>query len=137
VFLLRVASATIPADLSKYRNFQLGTDLLTVSAQAGEKAAAAKLVAARPTRVQDEVMARWEDAQYRVELLRAPYGTTFRLVATVKRLEAPARAALLEAKRLDEQEAPARESAQAAEKAQSEQARLEKLSLVNKPNFRP
>jgi hypothetical protein len=215
MFLSGLASAATPAGLSRYRNFQLGTDLATVSAQVGEKATQAKLVAARPARIQElewspqsagayseteaaktvffsfyndqlyqirvdydrfktegmtagdiieaisaangsaathpviektiegsdtsaeELLARWEDSQYRVDLVRAPYGTGFRMVATAKRLEAPVKAALLEARRLDEQEAPARESAQLAERALSEQARLEKARLVNKPKFRP
>jgi hypothetical protein len=86
--------------------------------------------------IPEDLLARWEDAQYRVDLVRAQYGPAFRLIATVKGLESPANAALLEAKRLDTQEAPQREAARAAEEAQTEQARLEKLRLVNKPKFR-
>lgn len=215
MLVLAAASAATPADLSRYRSFQLGADLTTVSAQTGQKATQAKLISARPARIQElewspqsggayseteaaktvlfsfyndqlyritvdydryktegltaddiieavsaangttashpvadkgapdgysvpqEVLARWEDSQYRVDLFRAPYGTTFRLVATVKRLESPVQASLLEAKRLDDQEAPQREAARAAEEAQSEQARLERLRAVNKPKFRP
>jgi hypothetical protein len=213
LFLLGVVLAATPADLSKYRNFQLGSDLATVAAQAGEKAAQANLVATRPARVQElewspqllgssaqpeavrtvlfsfyndqlyqitvdydrykteglmandivesisaangmiathpvtdkavqspytvpeELLGRWEDAEYRVDLIRT-YGPAFRLIATVKGLESPVSAALLEAKRLDTQEAPQRDAARAAEEAQTEQARLEKLRLVNKPKFR-
>jgi hypothetical protein len=214
MFLLGVVSAATPGDLSKYRNFQLGSDLATVAAQAGEKAGQANLVASRPARIQklewspqlvgssaqpepvrnvlfsfyndqlyqitvdydryktegltaddivgsisaangmiathpvidkalqspyavpEELLGRWEDAQYRVDLVRT-YGPAFRLIATVKDLESPVNAALLEAKRLDTQEAPQREAARATEEAQTEQARLEKLRLVNKPKFRP
>jgi len=215
MFALGAVSAATTADLSKYRNFQLGTDLAVVASQAGMSPARAKPITARPASIQElewspqplgasaqteavktvlfsfyngqlfqitvdydryqtegltaddiiqavsaangtiathpvvdkgaegsyavpgELLGRWEDAQYRVDLLRAPYGRAFRLVATVKGLESLAKAALLEAKRLDDQEAPQREAAKAANEAQSEQARLEKIRLVNKPNFRP
>jgi hypothetical protein len=85
----------------------------------------------------DEVVSQWEDTQYRLDLIRVPYGSLFSLRATVKRLESPVQAALLEAKRLDSQEAPQREAARVADEAQSERARLEKIRLVNKPKFRP
>jgi hypothetical protein len=215
MFVLGAVSAATPADLSKYRNFQLGADLTTVSAQAGEKATQAKLIASRPARVQElewlpqsagsssqteaaktvlfsfyngqlyqitvdydryriegltaddiveavsqayganathpvpgkaveasytnaeEVVARWEDAEYRIDLIRLRYGPPFRLVATVKSLAATVQAALLEAKRLDNLDAPQRESARAADEAQTERARLDKIRLVNKPTFRP
>jgi hypothetical protein len=215
MFVLGVVSAATPADLSKYRSFQLGSDLTTVSAQAGEKATEAKLIAARPARVQElewspesaasssqteaaktvlfsfyngqlyqiavdydryriegltaddiaeavsqacgatathpvpgkaadasytnseEVVARWEDSDYRIDLIRLRYGSPFRLVSTVKSLESTVKAALLEAKRLDVQEAPQREAARVADEAQTERARLEKIRLVNKPTFRP
>jgi hypothetical protein len=207
--------AATPGDLSKYRNFQLGTDLATVAGQTGQSQSSAKVIAARPARIQElewspqplgasskpeavrslvfsfydghlyqiavnydryqtegltaddiidtvseaygtvatrpvvdkaaegsypfteEAVARWEDAQYRLDLMRVSYGSVFRLVATVKRLESPVQAALLEAKRLDDQEAPQRDAARAADAAQSERARLEKIRLVNKPKFRP
>ena len=55
----------------------------------------------------------------------------------MKKLEAPAQAAALEAKRLDDQEAPQRDAALAASEAQEAQAKLDKARLVNKPKFRP
>ena len=212
MILLGATSAATPADLSKYRNFQLGTDLVTVAGQTGESPSNAKVIATRPALIQEiewspqplgaatqpeavknvlfsfydnqlfqiavnydryqtegltaddivetisaaygtaatrpavnkgsnpfdeQVVAQWEDTQYRLDLVRVPYGSLFSLRATVKRLESPVQAALLEAKRLDNQEAPQREAARAADEAQSERARLEKLRLVNKPKFRP
>jgi len=214
MFVLGAAPAATPADLSKYRSFQLGSNLAAVASEAGVSPTHAKPITARPANIQElewspkplgpssqaeavdtvifsfyndqlyqitvdynhyktegltaddvidavsaangtiathpvadkvapgshaipkELLARWEDAQYRVDLVRAQYGPAFRLIATVKGLESPANAALLEAKRLDTQEAPQREAARAAEEAQTEQARLEKLRLVNKPKFR-
>lgn len=214
MFVLGAVSAATPADLSKYRNFHLGSNLAAVASQAGVSPTHAKPITTRPANIQElewspqplgpsgqpeavktvlfsfyndqlfqitvdydryktetlttddiieavstangmiamhpvieavpspyavpeELLARWEDAQCRVDLVRAPYGPAFRLVATLKGLESPVKAALLEARRLDAQEAPQREAARAAEKAQTEQARLEKLRLVNKPEFRP
>lgn len=86
---------------------------------------------------QDVLLARWQDPQYRYDLVRSPYGEGFRLIGVLKRLEAPARAATLEAKRLDDLEAPQRNAAKAASDEAAEKARLEKTRLVNKPAFRP
>jgi hypothetical protein len=86
---------------------------------------------------QGEVVARWQDAQYCFDLIRSSYGTIFKLVGVLKRLDAPAQAAILEAKRLDDQEAPQRDAARLASEQESARANLEKLRLVNKPQFRP
>ena len=50
---------------------------------------------------------------------------------------APAQAATLEAKRLDDQEAPQREAARLASEEVAAKTKLEKARLVNKPKFRP
>lgn len=84
-----------------------------------------------------KAVARWEDAQYRFDLLRASYGPTYTLVGTLKSLEGPVQAADVEAKRLDDLEAPQREAAQAAAERSSRAATLEKARLVNKAKFRP
>ena len=76
-------------------------------------------------------------SEYRLDLIRARYGPVFRLIATRKRLESTVKAALLEARRLDDKEAPQREAKRVADSEQSERARLEKIRLVNKPKFRP
>ena len=86
----------------------------------------------------DEVMvARWQDSQYTFDLIRFGYGPSFRLIGTLRRLEAPVQSAIAEAKRLDDQEAPQREAARMADVKETEMARLEKARLVNKPKFRP
>jgi hypothetical protein len=51
---------------------------------------------------QEEMVAQWQDSQYRFDLIRLSYGPTFRLVGVMKKLEAPAQAATLEAKLLDD-----------------------------------
>ena len=86
---------------------------------------------------QEEILAQWQDSQYRYDLIRSSYGPTFRLVGVLKRLETPAEAASLEAKRLDDQEAPQRDAARIASEEQAAKTKLEKARLVNKPRFRP
>ncbi len=210
-----IPAATMAGDLSKYRNFQLGTDLSTVAKQAGANPSEAKVIhrrpaliqelewrpqrlgsssqtetakevvfsfydgelfrivvdydryetegltaadfvdaisatygpAARPTAPakvapgsyvdQEEILAQWQDSQYRFDLIRSSYGPAFRLVGVIKRLEAPAQAATLEAKRLDDQEAPQRDAARIATEEEAAKTKLEKARLVNRPKFRP
>jgi hypothetical protein len=55
----------------------------------------------------------------------------------MNRLETPAEAANLEARRLDDLEAPQRDAARLASEQEAAKAKLEKSRLVNKPKFRP
>lgn len=86
---------------------------------------------------QEEIVARWQDAKHRFELIRSSYGPTFRLVGVLMPLEAPAQAATQEATRLDALEAPQRDAARVAGEEESARAKLEKARLANKPKFRP
>jgi len=86
---------------------------------------------------QEDVLARWQDPQYRFELIRSSYGPTFRLVGVLKKVEALAQAAKLEARRLDDQEQPQRDAARKVSDDKAARATLEKARLVNKPKFRP
>jgi len=113
-----------------------------VEAMSATYGSAAKLMALAPITPgrsgdPEEVLAQWQDSQYRFDLMRSSYGPTFRLVGVLKKLEAPAQAAAVEASRLDTQEAPERDAARAASEAQQAQAKLDKARLVNKPKFRP
>jgi hypothetical protein len=83
------------------------------------------------------VIARWEDSLYSFNLFRSTYQPTFGMVAFSKHADALARAAIAEAIRLDEQEAPQREIAQQKKQDSDERIVLEKARLGNKPNFRP
>lgn len=83
------------------------------------------------------VVARWEDSQYSFNLFRSSYQPTFGLVAFSKRADALARAAIAEAIRLDEQEAPQREIERQKKQDAEDRTALEKVRLGNKPNFRP
>jgi hypothetical protein len=85
----------------------------------------------------EEILAQWQDPQYRFELVRYSYGPTFKLVGVSKRLEASAQATDLEAKRLDDQEAPQRDAARLASEAATAKAKLDDARLVNKAKFRP
>lgn len=208
-------AATFTADLSKYRDFQLGTDVSTVAKQAGEDPSEAKVIHSRPALIQElewrpqplgpssqaesaqdvvlsfydgelyqvvvnydrretegltrddvveaisavygtaekappaaqpaqeiygeqeEVLAQWQDPKYSFELIRLSFGPTFKLIGVLKRLEAPAQAAILEAKRLDDQEAPQRDAARLASQEEAAKSELEKARLLNRPKFRP
>ncbi|MBI3684374.1 MAG: hypothetical protein HY235_28710 [Acidobacteria bacterium] len=210
-----MSAATSAADLSKYRNFQLGTDLSTVVKQAGANPSQAKVIHRRPALIQElewrpqplgassqtepaknvvfsfydgelfrivvdydryetegltaddfvdaisamygpaakptapvkvapgsygdqeEILAQWQDPQYRFDLIRFSYGPSFRLIGVLTRLEASAQAATLEATRLDDQEAPQRDAARIANEEEAARAKLEKARLLNKPKFRP
>ena len=86
---------------------------------------------------QEQVVAQWQDAQYRFELIRSSYGPAFRLVGVLKRLEAPSQSAVTEAARLDDKEAPQREAERTARQAETERVKLEKARSINKAKFRP
>ncbi len=219
-FTLLLLFASMPAsvsaaDLSKYRDFRLGTDLATIAKQVAASPSQAKVIHHRPALIQElqwrpqplgpssttesaqevvfsfyggelfriainydryqteglttddfigsisavygiaempspqinavqgrygdqeEIVARWQDSQYCFDLIRSSYGPTFRLLGALKRLEVPAQAAITEAKRLDDREAPQREAARVADEKEVERDKLEKSRLVNKPKFRP
>ena len=218
-FLFTTASLTavgaVVGDISKYRDFQLGTDLPAVAKRIGASSSQAKIIHSRPALIQElewhpqslgpspkvesaqevvfsffngtlfqivvkydphateglttkdfveaisamygpiaklpapakpikesygdqeETVARWEDPEYRFDLLRDSYGPTFTLVGLLRNLEGPVQAATLEAKRLDDLEAPQRDAARIATEQDAKAASLEKARLVNKPKFRP
>jgi hypothetical protein len=79
------------------------------------------------------VVARWENADYSLNLVQSPYGLRFGLIAFSKRLDSFAQAAIATGIHLDEQEAPQRQQVE----EQNAQSKLDKTRLVNKPHFRP
>jgi hypothetical protein len=83
------------------------------------------------------VIARWEDSQHSFNLFRSSYQPTFGMVMFSKRLDALARAAIAEAIRLDEQEAPQREIERQKKQDDENRVALEKARLVNKADLRP
>jgi hypothetical protein len=80
-----------------------------------------------------KVVARWEDADYSLDLVQSPYGSKFGLIAVSKRLDGLAQAAIATGTQLDEREAPQRQRAEEL----SAQSMLNKARLANKPHFRP
>ncbi len=84
-----------------------------------------------------KILARWEDAEYSFNLVRFSHQPNFTLAAVSKRLDVLARAAVIEAVRLDAQEAPQREIALQYRQAEENRVQQEKSRLANKPSFRP
>jgi hypothetical protein len=84
-----------------------------------------------------QVIARWEDAQYSFTLYRSPHQRLFGMVLFPKGLNALARGAVAEAIRLNRQEAPQREIERQQQHARESRAADEKARLLNKATFRP
>jgi hypothetical protein len=80
-----------------------------------------------------QVLARWEDADYSLNLVQLPYSATVKMVMFQKVLNTGAEAAMAEGIRLDTEEAPG--LAKLAE--QNAKADLHRNRLVNKAHFRP
>jgi hypothetical protein len=85
----------------------------------------------------EKIIACWEDSQYSFNLFQPSYQSTFGMVMYSKRLDALARTAIVESVRLDEQEAPRRESERQKKKDEENRARQEKARQANKAPFRP
>lgn len=84
-----------------------------------------------------KVIARWEDSRYSFNLVQSSYQPTFALIAFSKELDTLVQAAVVEASRLDVQEAPEREAELRRKQGEEIRAQQEKARLVNKPIFRP
>ena len=85
----------------------------------------------------EKVIARWEDSQYSFNLVRSSYQLSFGMVVYSKQLDALAQAAITEARRLDQQEAPQKELELRQKQQADSRVLLEKARLTNKPSFRP
>jgi hypothetical protein len=85
----------------------------------------------------ERVIAVWEDSNYSFTLLRSPYQAAYGVIGVSKELDTLALAANVEAIRLDEQEAPVRETKRRQKQDDEERASQEKARLNNRPNFRP
>ena len=83
------------------------------------------------------VVARWENADSWLTLVRGSYTREFQLILVSKSLSARARTAIREAVRLDAIEAPRRESAQRKKEAGEASAARDKTRIANKAAFRP
>jgi hypothetical protein len=85
----------------------------------------------------DRIVAHWGDPQHAINLVRPSYASTFGLVMFSTRLDALARAASVEAIRLNEQEAPGRAIERQRQQEDEAYARQEKARTENKATFRP
>ena len=85
----------------------------------------------------EKVIARWEDPQYSFNLYRSSYQPTFGMLVFSKQLDSVARAAIVEAFRLDQQEAPQEEIQHQQHEDEANRAQQDAARLVNKVAFRP
>jgi hypothetical protein len=83
------------------------------------------------------VVARWDNADSLLTLMRGSYTPEFQLILVSKSLSARARTAVREAVRLDAIEAPRREAAQRKKEAGEASAARDKTRIANKAAFRP
>lgn len=83
------------------------------------------------------VVARWENADSLLTLMRGSYTPEVQLILVSKSLSARARTAVREAVRLDAIEAPRREAAQRQKEAGESSAARDKTRIANKAAFRP
>ena len=83
------------------------------------------------------VLARWQDSAYSYDLVRTGDRFSFALILYSKRLDALAQAAIVDAVRLEAQEAPQRELEKQKKREDEERLVLEKARSLNKANFRP
>ncbi len=84
-----------------------------------------------------KVIARWEDSQYSLSLVRSSYQPSFGMIVLSKRLDTLAEAAITEALLLDQQEAPQREIERNKREDDESRVQQERARRANKPGFRP
>ena len=100
----------------------------------------AKIISSSPSQVYSDsakVIARWEDSQYSFNLFRFSYGSAPGMLIFSKRLDALAQVAIVQAIRLNEQEAPQREIDRQKQQDDEKRAAGQKARPVSKANFRP
>ncbi len=84
----------------------------------------------------ETIVARWENPQYSFNLYRSNSPSIYGMIAFSKKADTLARAASVEALRLEAQDAPQREIRRQQNEDQKNREALEKARGVNKPNFR-
>jgi len=83
------------------------------------------------------VVARWEDSQYLCSLLHPTNEPVFYFILSSKRVDAMARSAIVEAVRLDAEQAPQKEIDDRNKQEQDRLLQLDNARVANKPKFRP
>jgi len=84
----------------------------------------------------DKIVAHWEDSQYSVNLIRPSYASTFGLVMLSKRLDALARAAMVEPISPDDQQSFARAIGRKRSLEDEDNVRQEQARTRNRATFR-
>ena len=85
----------------------------------------------------EPVLARWQDEEYSVNLIRSSQQPNFGLIITSRKLDRLGQKAIVEGARLDVVAAPQIERDRRAKEAAEERANQEKARLVNKLAFKP
>ena len=85
----------------------------------------------------EAVLARWQDEDYSVSLIRSSRQGNYGLIITSREADRLAQKAMLEGARLDVLRAPQIERERVNQEAADERTRQAKAKLVNKPAFRP
>jgi hypothetical protein len=85
----------------------------------------------------DKILANWGDSQNSVHLFRSAYQAGFGIVVFSKSLDVLARAAIVEAARLDELEAPQREIVRLQKQTEDNRVAQANAREVNRTTFRP
>ena len=86
---------------------------------------------------EEKVIARWEDPQSSVSLIRSSYEPLYGLIAVSKRADTLAQEAMIEGARLDVVERPQRERDRKMREGEEQRAIEQKARVVNMPTFRP
>jgi hypothetical protein len=86
---------------------------------------------------EEEVIARWQDSQFSVNLIRSSYDDLYGLILVSKRVDGLAQEAMIEGARLDVVERPQKDIDRRKREAEVERANAEKARVVNLPAFRP
>jgi hypothetical protein len=100
----------------------------------------AQIVSSSPSQIYGDsakVIARWEDSQRSLNLFRSSYGAVPGMLLFSKSLDALAQVAIVEAIRLNSQEAPQREIDRQKKQDDERRAAEEKARPANKAKFRP
>jgi hypothetical protein len=85
----------------------------------------------------ESVLARWQDADYSLSLIRSSQQPNFGLIITSRNMDRLGQKAMIEGARLDVLAAPQVERDRVAKEAADERTKKANAKLVNKPAFKP
>jgi hypothetical protein len=125
------------ADLIEAMTTAYGPPLPVSPARTAQRAGISRQSARSGNADDGQTIARWEDADSAVTLLRSRYPSDISLVVRSKRLSGLAQSAEVEAARLDRLEAPGREADRVQKEADETRVSAEKARPANKAIFKP